>query len=739
MNRVSPDPPPDSVSALAASSPPAQFYIPAAASLHERRPRTLKQGDTFALFDHSGDAISGPGSPEGVYHADTRYVSHLYLTINGERPILLSSSIRDDNVTLTCDLTNPVLTDGDGEQFLDNDLIYIRRIRFIWQGSVYERMSVTNYDDREQPVSLELEFDNDFADVFEVRGTRRKKRGRLLPPQVQADRVRLGYDGLDGVRRSTVLRFEPEPGKLQADRAVFDFTIAPRSTQTVLVQINCGELDREEPLRRSLIQAYRDARRSLRDWSSRAASIATSNEIFNQSVRRCVADTYMLVTETEHGPYPYAGIPWFSAVFGRDALITALQTLWFDPEIARGVLSFLAANQAKTTDPVADAEPGKILHEIRQGEMAALGEVPFRRYYGSIDSTPLFVMLAGAYLERTGDRSLIEAISPNIDAALRWIDKYGDRDGDGYVEYYRQSDSGLVNQGWKDSHDSVFHADGSLARGSIALAEVQAYVFGAWQAAATIRGRLGDNKKANHFRAKAEALQERFDRDFFDEDLGTFVLALDGDKKPCRVRSSNAGQVLFTGLAFPERADSVVRALMAGDSFSGWGVRTIASTEARYNPMGYHNGSIWPHDNALIAAGMARYGYRGEANRIFEGLFSAATYVDLRRLPELFCGFRQLPGQGPTFYPVSCIPQAWAAAASIFLVQVSLGLSFLLDEAANYILFDEPALPSFLDEVTLRNLALKDARADIILRRSRNKVLVDVLGRRGDVQIVSLV
>jgi len=499
--------------------------------------------------------------------------------------------------------------------------------------------------------------------------------------------------------------------------------------------VNCGTEGVNHPVRRAFFSSLRDARRALRASAARATSITTSNDIFNESVRRSMSDLYMLVTDTPDGPYPYAGIPWFSTVFGRDALITALETLWLDPAIARGVLSHLAANQATEWNAAADAQPGKILHEMRHGEMAELGEVPFRRYYGSVDSTPLFVMLAGAYLHRTGDVATLQRVWPNIRAALDWIDKYGDCDGDGFVEYGRLTSEGLVNQGWKDSHDSIFHADGTLAKGPIALVEVQAYVYGAWRAAADIARRLGHDERAVAWERRADDLRRSFDACFFDEELGTYVLALDGDKRPCRVRVSNAGHALLTGLAFPERAAAVVRSLMATPSFCGWGIRTVAATEMRYNPMSYHNGSVWPHDNALIAAGFSRYGFRREAARIFEGLFAAATYIDLHRLPELFCGFSRQRAQGPTFYPVACTPQAWAAAAPLSMLQACLGLGF--DANQLHITFDEPTLPGFIDGVVLRNLALNGGAADIALRRSGTQVVVDVIERRGPVRVLT--
>ncbi len=724
------------------------FEIAAKASLHERRPRTLKHNDTFAVFDNSGDVIAAPGNSEGVYHHDTRHLSHFYLTMcGGTRPILLSSSLRDDNSALNCDLTNPDLTvEASGEE-LPNDRIHIRRTRFICDDRIYERLTVSNYDDLKREITLEISFASDFADLFEVRGATRIRRGSPLQPEVNTDNVVLGYEGLDGRTRSTTLSFAPRPEQLAEHLAIFRFSLGRRKSATVTIEIACETFDSDaperigpqftEPIRHRLVRSYRKARSDLRSSSMRAASIASSNDIFNQSVRRCISDTYMLLTQTEFGPYPYAGIPWYSTVFGRDALITALQILWLDPEIARGVLSYLAHNQATEFDAKADAEPGKILHEMRHGEMANLGEVPFGRYYGSIDSTPLFVMLGAAYLERTDDLETIMRLWPHFELALAWIDKDGDRDGDGYVEYGRQTDEGLINQGWKDSYDSVFHSDGRLATGPIAMAEVQAYVYGAWDAAAKMLDRMGRISEAEAYRVRSAKLADRFDRDFFDNELGTYVLALDGDKRPCRVRSSNAGHVLFTGLARPERAAEVVRNLMARESFSGWGIRTITAGEARYNPMSYHNGSIWPHDNALIAAGMARYGLREETARIFDALFAASTYVDLRRLPELFCGFSRRPADGPTFYPVSCIPQAWSAASPLSLLQSCLGLT--IEAASKGLEFDRPILPPFLDELRLGRLVVAEGCVDLCLHRSGSKVLVEVVKREGEVTIKTCV
>jgi glycogen debranching enzyme len=711
------------------------FAVSASVSLSELKPLVLKHGNAFGVFDSKGDAISTPGGTEGVYYRDTRHLSHFAITLNERRPIVLSSTLRDDNTTLTCDLANPDLIE-DGGVVMDHDLIHIRRTRFLWKASCFERIRVRNFDLQARSLSLVIGFAADFADLFEVRGMIRVKRGQAHDPEIRDAQATLSYTGLDDQRRSTTLRFNPAPEALTVNQAVFNLQLAPKETRSIFVEIDCHQGDSPLQPVRAYFTSLRDARRELRLKSSRAASIMSSNNTFNEAARRAIADLYMLTTELPQGLYPYAGIPWFSTVFGRDGLITAMMMLWIDPDVARGVLGHLAAIQATDIDPASDAEPGKILHEARQGEMAELREVPFRRYYGSVDSTPLFVMLAGEYLDRTDDVETCRRLWPNIEAALGWIETYGDRDGDGLVEYGRRTVQGLANQGWKDSYDAVFHSDGSLAKGPIALAEVQGYVFAAWKSAERIMRRLGRADRAAEYGAKAEALRARFDALFFDAELGSYVLALDGDKKPCRVRASNAGHALFAGIALPERAARVAEVLMGSSSFCGWGIRTVASSEARYNPMSYHNGSVWPHDNALIAAGFARYGRREDTARLFESLFAASTYMDLRRLPELICGFPRQRSRGPTSYPVACSPQAWAAATPLYLLQSCLGLSF--EAEANRIIFRRPVLPEFLNDVTLTGLSLPAGKIDVQVRRAHRGFVVDVLDRSAAIEVMTI-
>jgi glycogen debranching enzyme len=709
------------------------FVIPATDKTPSYRTRVLKHGDTFLVVDPYGDAQARDPAAEGLFHADTRYLSHLSLTVNGHRPLLLGSNVTEDNLALVIDLTNPDIAER-GQPAMPKETLHILRTKVLEDAACLEKIVVSNYGQAPIQVELGLRVQADFADIFEVRGQVRQRRGKYLPAKMQGSECVWRYEGLDGIQRECTFRFDARPDLLTADAAIYRFSLGAGESRTIEFATLCGSGPTAAPLRPDFASSVEAAQRRLDVHRSQRADLIASNPSFNDWLGRSTADIEMLLTDLDTGPYPYAGIPWFSTAFGRDALITALQCLWWAPYIARGTLRFLAATQATKLIPESDAEPGKILHETRKGEMAVLGEVPFGLYYGSVDSTPLFVVLARAYFDRTGDQALIEEIWPNIEAALGWMERYGDIDGDGFLEYDRKSKLGLTNQGWKDSADSVFHTDGRLADTPIALCEVQGYAYAAWLGAATLARALGKNDRANGLTAKALTLRRAFETAFWCEEIGTYAIALDGAKKPCRVRSSNAGQVLFTGIAAPERAARVTATLMDRASFSNWGIRTIAEGEARYNPMSYHNGSIWPHDNALIAMGFARYGLVEPLLRLTTSLFDAAMILELHRLPELFCGFERRPGEGPTGYPVACIPQAWASGTAFALLGALLGISF--NHHQRQIRLTRPVLPAFLDGIEIRNLRLGDSAVDLLFRRHTRDVALNVLRKDGRVEVI---
>jgi glycogen debranching enzyme len=602
----------------------------------------------------------------------------------------------------------------------------VRRHKTLRENVLEERIEVSNFGLSVAEVTVAVRMEADFHDIFEVRGFTRQRRGRLLEPIAEEGLLAFGYEGLDGIERRTRVESSPK-ARLLGMQLGFDFRLGPRETQAVELRVAC-EIGAAVP--RTRVSDAAPGRTPSRDDGG-ACRLETASLRWTEWLHRSESDLAMMVTRTDHGPYPYAGIPWFSAPFGRDGIVTALERLWLDPPLARGVLSYLAATQAQESSWERDAEPGKILHEARRGELANLGEVPFGRYYGSVDATPLFVVLAGAYFARTEDRPFLLEIWPHLEAALACVDR-GMKEH-GFLVYQRQTPRGLAHQGWKDSGDSISHADGSLAEPPIALCEVQGYVHLAKLEAASLARTLGHAARARRLEEDAYQLAERFERAFWCEDLGTYALAIDGAGRPCRVRASNPGHCLFTGIAAPERARRVAEGLLAPDLFSGWGIRTLATGERRYNPMSYHNGSVWPHDNALIALGFARYGLRDQALRVLEAWFDASLYLEMRRMPELICGFERRPEQGPTAYPLACIPQSWAAGAVFLLLQSVLGLG--VSATRREIRFERPALPTTLRELWIGGLRVGDARVDLEVVRRDGKVLVNAPRREGNVRI----
>jgi glycogen debranching enzyme len=692
----------------------------------------LKYGETFTVFNGHGDIQRHGMGEQGIFHDGIRHLSEMVLRLWNEPPLLLSSTVEPNNFRFVADLANLDVSRGSSVA-IHRGTLHLRRSKFLWRAACYEEFYFVNHGMESLRVPVTMSFDADFCDIFEVRGTHREHRGKALPVETGPDCMVLAYEGLDGVIRRTHIRCNPAPHSINGSEIKFYFELKPRHTFEFHV---CASLDRSG---KSNVLAYSDAAQhagqELRESARAFPQISSSNSRFNDWVKRSIADVQMMTVGNPEKNYPYAGVPWFSTVFGRDGIITALEMLWVDPSLARGVLQFLAATQATDTDTQTEAEPGKILHELRHGEMADLREIPFGRYYGTVDATPLFVMLAGAYYERTGDRELIEELWPHIQVALRWMDEYGDRDGDGFIEYAAHGNRGLVQQGWKDSNDSIFHADGSVAEPPIALCEVQGYVYAAKMAAAKLSTMLGDSAFGKKLERAGAKLRDKFERNFWCEELGVYALALDGKKRPCRVRASNAGHCLYTRIAGPENAKIMAQNLFSKNFYSGWGIRTIAEGEARYNPLSYHNGSVWPHDNAIIANGLARYGFKELAGKILLALMDVSSEMELHRLPELYCGLERRPEQGPTLYPVACSPQAWAAASPFLVIEACLGVS--VQAAAGRVAFERPCLPEGIPHLAIRGLRVGDSSVDLLFERQGNRARVQVLEKEGDLDVVA--
>jgi glycogen debranching enzyme len=709
-------------------------YILASPETPRETELVLKHDDVFGVFDRFGDIDSSERRSDGVYFQGTRFLSRSQLRFAGSRPLLLSSAVRQDNIVLAVDLTNPDLHQTNHGMFMPRGSLHIYRAQFLWQDTLHQRIQVRNFSGEGIEVRLSLIFGADFADIFEVRGTPREHSGKLMPARREGDALLIEYHGLDGVVRRTVIRSLTHPRAIAPDGVSWVEELEP-GADTALEVTLAFERESKSSTPKDYDSSLSKATSHFDERASEC-SIWTSSEQFNAWFRRSEADLRMLSTQMGDGTYPYAGIPWFSTPFGRDGILTALECLWMNPSLARGVLRYLTRTQAQTSSARQDAEPGKIIHEARECEMAVLGEVPFHRYYGSVDATPLYLLLASEYFRRTEDKELLREIWPAIERALGWLNGDGDIDQDGFVEYHRKAKGGLIQQGWKDSEDSIFHRDGTLAQPPIALAEVQAYVFGAKIGLSRVAVALGYHAEAEKLLTEAKQLQGRYEEHFWSPSLDTYAIALDGEKRRCDVRSSNAGHALFCGIAGGERAHSVARGFLTEHFHSGWGIRTIAEGEARYNPMSYHNGSIWPHDNALIAAGMSRYGFTSLASQVMAGLFQAATCLELNRLPELFCGFRRRAGKMPTWYPTACSPQAWSAASAFLLLQSSIGLS--IDGFTRSVTLQYPVLPDFLETVYIRNLRVGDASIDLRLFRSGSSVAATVERRTGALDVIVL-
>jgi glycogen debranching enzyme len=710
--------------------------------LHDKLPPfVLKDGETFAMLDSRGEISPETHPDSGIFHRGARHVSRLQLLLWGQPPAVLSSTERGEMGVHVSHLSSSSAPHAGGDS-PPPGAVHLERSTLLTPTACLQQVSFTSFEPGVLAVPLTLRFDADFRDIFEVRGVRRPARGRTVH-SCGSDGLLWVYHGLDGEDRCTALQLSGKVQEVGDTHLSLMLHLEPRCTRRLCLVLDfhpdptadpadrCSPEEAFDSALSATIERFRDARRL-------SAGVVTDNPGFNRWLARSYSDVHLLSSRLEHGLYPYAGVPWFSCPFGRDGLITARQMLLVEPRLARGVLGFLAEHQASHSDASSDAEPGKILHEARLGEMASLGEVPFRRYYGTVDATPLFLMLAGDYLHRSGDSDFIAGLLPALEAAMAWIRDAEARSEDGFLRYLCAAQGGLRNQGWKDSDDAVHHADGRLAEGSIALCEVQAYAYGARRAMARIQTRFGRDAEAERLLNEAQSLRHRFHEAFWCDAIGSYALALDGEGKACAVRSSNAGHCLWTGIASREAAASVARQLLAPTSFNGWGVRTLDERETRYNPMSYHNGSVWPHDNALIALGLGRYGHSSEAMRILTGMFDTARAMPMHRLPELFCGFGRRDDEGPTHYPVACSPQAWASGTVFGLLEAITGMAISRAEegARVQVEFHNPVLPPLINRLEITGLRLGEEEIDLQLHRSDHDVGVLVRRRTPGVDVV---
>jgi glycogen debranching enzyme len=728
--------------------------------------QVLKQGNLYLLTDPFGD-VHPDSRGLGLYEGDTRRLSCEILRVNGLRPVLLQGSA-GGSWRGTIQMTNPRLERNQQdkmrpEEALASQKLGIGRTRTLTGALLEEQVRIVNYAEGPEEVVVELELAADAADIFEVRGWSRAERGRHLPVAVRRDRVTFRYDGRDGMRMATHLAFSAPAeaaGAVGVDiagtagdgwvRLAWRWLLAPgearelgwvcwtatrpagsaTGTATGAIEEPDGVLFPAPP--RADIDGVAA---SYHAWTRSLAEIRTDNELFNLALERSASDLRLLLND---GPRPgerylAAGIPWFATLFGRDSIIASLQALAVRPQLAVETLEVLASLQADAEDPERDAEPGKIPHELRTGEMARSGELPHRPYYGTIDATPLWLILLGATFDWTGDRALVDRLWPNALRALEWIDRWGDRDGDGFVEYERRTTGGLLNQGWKDSHDAIRDRHGHLAVTPIALAEVQGYVYDARRRMAGLARIRGEADLAARLERDAETLRGRFEDRFWSDEQGCYAMALDGRKQRADAIGSNAGQCLWSGIASPERAQLVVERMMRPDMFSGWGLRAYAAGQPGYNPIGYHTGSIWPHDVSLIAAGFKRYGHHEAANLLIGRMFEASQHFADFRLPELFCGFDREASPVPVPYPVACSPQAWAAGSVFLFVETMLGLR--PHASRRELELQRPELPEWLAKVTLTNLRVGDDTVDLLFHRWRGGTSAEVLRKTPELDV----
>jgi glycogen debranching enzyme len=696
---------------------------------------TLIDGKTFLSTNFAGD-IMPPGAPDvGFFHDDTRFLSRLELRVGGHRTVVLSSNT-EQTFSSQIELTTGQSTLRDTYEIPENTM-HIRREQLLSSDVLYDYLTFENFNFQELELHVELAYEADFMDVFQVRGVARGEPGHYYKPIVHGDSFIFYYRGKDDAVRQTVVHFSPAPHTVDGTTAQWKLRLPPLKRfqlQTTITPLVEGKKSRATRI--DFSHSLRARREAFSTWEKQATHFDSSNSIFDHMLATCVSDFHALQIPEGREHVIAAGIPWFATIFGRDSIISAYQSLLLNPRLASETLRVLARYQGREKNDWRDEEPGKILHEYRDGEMTRAGEMPFGPYYGSVDATPLWLILLSETFNWTADEQLVKDMLPHAHRALQWIDEYGDHDGDGFVEYFRRSPRGLANQGWKDSWDANMHRDGEIAQPPIALCEVQGYVYEAKYRMASLLRTFGETHTADRLKKDAADMAKRFEKAFWMPSRGFYAMALDRDKRQLQVISSNPGHLLFTRMLPQDRARIVAQRFMEPDMFTGWGWRTMSQDERIFNPMSYHRGSVWPHDNSIIAHGMALYEFRDYALRLFTGLSQAALKFRDYRLPELFCGIERREHDDPVQYPVSCSPQAWASGTIFLLLTSVLGIRPSAQRKELNIV--NPTLPQWLDHLNIRNLQVGESRVDLDFTRRGDKTFCNVVDIAGEKLLVNI-
>jgi glycogen debranching enzyme len=697
---------------------------------------TLIDGKTFLSTTVAGDIMPGGAPDVGFFHDDTRFLSRMELRLGGHRAVVLSSSTEKtfgSQIELT---TGNINLRGSFD--LPENTIHLRREQVLASEVFFDRLTFENFNQQMVELLVEIAYDTDFVDVFQVRGVARETHGQYYKPIVHKDGIEFYYRGLDRVMRQTSIHMDPAPAEIVDQTARWELKLLPLKQFRIELRVTPRVEGRPNraAANRDLAASLRHRRQTFSEWESHATSFRSSNEVFDQTMRTATADFHALQIPDGDEHVIAAGIPWFATMFGRDSIIAAYQSLSLNPRLACDTLRVLARYQGKEVNDWRDEQPGKILHEYRDGEMTRNGELPFGPYFGSVDATPLFLILLSETYNWTADEELVRELLPAAYRSLHWIDQFGDFDNDGFVEYLRRSPRGLVNQTWKDSWDANMHRDGTVAQPPITPVEVQGYVYDAKYRMALLLRHLGDTANADRLKRELTDLAKRFEKTFWIPSRGFYALALDGEKKQLQVVSSNPGHLLFTRILSKDRARAVVNRLMRDDMFSGWGWRTMSQDEQVFNPMSYHRGSVWPHDNSLIAHGMALNEFRQEPIKCLTTLFHAALNFRDYRLPELFCGVQRRDFDEPVHYPVSCSPQAWASG-SLFLILISV-LGIRPSAHRKELNIVNPMLPEWLDHLHIRNLQIGKSRVGLDYTRRGERTFCNVVDVTGEKLVVNV-